>query len=126
MKHLNRPRHTDIYLYQSLVRSTLTSDCKMRDYFVHESIQQVWLIYISKSTPMLPTWTFSVLNNYRSFLVVSMPQGSLVRLVWPALFSQVWRPLRGPGAGTLALEPGVALSLSAARSCLVVSGVRSS
>lgn len=63
---------------------------------------------------------------HKSDRVVSGPHGLLVRFVRPALFSQVWRPVRGPGLGTPAASPVVALWRRADSSFLVVSGVRSS
>jgi hypothetical protein len=68
---------------------------------------------------------------HRSALVVSVPQGSLVRLVIPWLFSHDFLPLSGPGAGTLLLllllfPMSVTLSFSAVNSDLTDSGVKSS
>jgi len=63
---------------------------------------------------------------YKSLLVVSVPHGSLVKFVSPALFSHVCLPLRGPGAGTFAPATAVALSLRALRRLTMASGVKSS
>lgn len=60
-------------------------------------------------------------------IVSGFHTGTSVRLVRPALFSQVSRPLSGPGAGTLVPAPvAEAESLSAVRMVLIDSGVRSS
>ena len=53
-----------------------------------------------------------------------LPIAGDYREMFPALFSQVLRPVNGPGLGGWA--PEVADSLSAVRRALIVSGVRSS
>lgn len=96
---------------------------KRRGSAIHSFLVLLNSLHVSNDHPPPPRPVSAGLL-YRSDLVVSVPHGSLVRFVWTLLFSHEWRPLSGPGLGSLATSP--ADSLRAVRSDFMVSGVRSS
>lgn len=67
----------------------------------------------------------SINQNSPSVLSVSLLHSGLVKLVKPAVFSQLSLGLMGPATGTSAAPP-VADAFRVSRSCTTVSGVRSS